>query len=144
MEFLCAENHIFLSQCQPAGDFFRINEELIKAEEGHANRLYYLATPPEYFLEIIKGLAAAGMLSEDEGWRRVVVEKPFGSDLESARSLNRSIHAVMSERQVYRIDHYLGKETVQNILVARFANTIFEPLWNRNYIDKCRSPLPKQ
>ena len=107
-----------------------------EASEGEAaNRLYYLATPPEYFLEIINGLAGAGMLSEEEGWRRVVIEKPFGSDLASARALNESIHAVLQENQVYRIDHYLGKETVQNILVARFANTIFEPVWNRNYID---------
>jgi glucose-6-phosphate 1-dehydrogenase len=115
--------------------FSRLNEQLRGLETGPANRLYYLATPPEYFLEIINGLASAGMLSEEQGWRRVVIEKPFGSDLESARSLNRSIHAVMDEHQVYRIDHYLGKETVQNILVARFANTIFEPVWNRNYID---------
>lgn len=97
--------------------------------------MYYLATPPEYFLEIINNLAATGLLQENGGWRRVVIEKPFGSDHESARSLNRSIHAVMDERQVYRIDHYLGKETVQNILVARFANTIFEPVWNRNFIE---------
>jgi len=74
-------------------------------------------------------------LSEDEGWRRVVIEKPFGTDLASARELNRQLHEVLKESQVYRIDHYLGKETVQNILVARFANTIFEPVWNRNYID---------
>ncbi len=108
----------------------------LEASEGEAaNRLYYLATPPEYFLEIINGLAGAGMLTEEEGWRRVVIEKPFGSDLASARALNGSIHAVLQENQVYRIDHYLGKETVQNILVARFANTIFEPVWNRNYID---------
>lgn len=113
----------------------RINDNLTALEAGPANRMYYLATPPEYFLEIINGLAAAGMLQENGGWRRVVIEKPFGSDLESARSLNRSIHAVLNENQVYRIDHYLGKETVQNILVARFANAIFEPLWNRNYID---------
>lgn len=112
-----------------------IDDRLSALEGGSANRMYYLATPPEYFLEIINNLAAAGLLKEDGGWRRVVVEKPFGSDLESARSLNRSIHAVMNENQVYRIDHYLGKETVQNILVARFANAIFEPVWNRNFID---------
>lgn len=115
--------------------YAHINASLSTFEQGPANRMYYLATPPEYFLEIIKGLAGAGMLSEEGGWRRVVIEKPFGFDLESARSLNESIHAVLRENQVYRIDHYLGKETVQNILVARFANTIFEPLWNRNYID---------
>ena len=113
----------------------QIAHSLSAQEGGPANRMYYLATPPEYFLEIINGLATAGMLQEDGGWRRVVIEKPFGSDLESARSLNHSIHTVLNENQVYRIDHYLGKETVQNIMVARFANAIFEPLWNRNYID---------
>jgi len=115
--------------------YHQINASLSALEDGPANRMYYLATPPEYFLEIINGLAGAGMLQENGGWRRVVIEKPFGSDLASARSLNQSIHAVLNENQVYRIDHYLGKETVQNILVARFANAIFEPLWNRNYID---------
>jgi len=115
--------------------YHELNASLSSLEAGPANRMYYLATPPEYFLEIINGLADAGMLQENGGWRRVVIEKPFGSDLESARSLNRSIHAVLNENQVYRIDHYLGKETVQNILVARFANTIFEPVWNRNFID---------
>jgi glucose-6-phosphate 1-dehydrogenase len=109
--------------------------ELGKLENGPANRMYYLATPPEFFLDIITGLAHENMLQENHGWRRVVIEKPFGSDLKSAQSLNESIHQVMSERQVFRIDHYLGKETVQNILVARFANTIFEPVWNRNYIE---------
>jgi glucose-6-phosphate 1-dehydrogenase len=109
--------------------------ELSNMECAPANRMFYLATPPEYFLHIILGLAARGMLQEGDGWRRVVIEKPFGSDLTSAVALDNSIHSVMNERQVYRIDHYLGKETVQNILVARFANTIFEPVWNRNYIN---------
>ncbi len=115
--------------------YHQIAASLSEQEGGPANRMYYLATPPEYFLEIITGLANAGMLEENGGWRRVVIEKPFGSDHTSARSLNQSIHSVLNENQVYRIDHYLGKETVQNILVARFANAIFEPLWNRNYID---------
>lgn len=118
-----------------AETYHQINERLSLLEGGEANRMYYLATPPEYFLEIINNLAANGLLQEDDAWRRVVIEKPFGEDLESARSLNQSIHAVMKEKQVYRIDHYLGKETVQNILVARFANAIFEPVWNRNFID---------
>lgn len=119
---------------QPA-TYQMIKDALASLETQASNHIFYLATPPEYFLEIISGLAQTGQLEETHGWRRVVIEKPFGNDLESARALNESIHKVMHEDQVYRIDHYLGKETVQNILVARFANTIFEPLWNRNYID---------
>ena len=124
-----------------SGDFNKpetyqfIKTKLTEMEIAGSNHIYYLATPPEYFLEIITGLASTDQLKEESGWRRVVIEKPFGSDLQSARALNQSIHEVLDERQVYRIDHYLGKETVQNILVARFANTIFEPIWNRNYID---------
>jgi glucose-6-phosphate 1-dehydrogenase len=113
----------------------RFNQELVKMENGSANRMYYLATPPDYFSLIVNGLAAEHMLEEKEGWRRVVIEKPFGADLLSARTLNDMLHEVLHEKQVFRIDHYLGKETVQNILVARFANTIFEPVWNRNYIE---------
>jgi glucose-6-phosphate 1-dehydrogenase len=124
-----------------SGDFNKpetyqfLKTKLAEVEKPGSNHIYYLATPPEYFLEIIDGLAKTNQLSEKEGWRRVVIEKPFGSDLQSAKALNQSLHEVMDEHQVYRIDHYLGKETVQNILVARFANTIFEPIWNRNYID---------
>ena len=113
----------------------RFNQELTEMENGTANRMYYLATPPDFFEVIIKGLAAEHMLDEKEGWRRVVIEKPFGSDLPTAHALNEILHEVLQEKQVFRIDHYLGKETVQNILVARFANTIFEPVWNRNYIE---------
>ena len=104
-------------------------------EKGQANRMYYLATPPDFFTLIVNGLAAEHMLNEKDGWRRVVIEKPFGSDLPTAHALNEILHEVLHEKQVFRIDHYLGKETVQNILVARFANTIFEPVWNRNYIE---------
>jgi len=99
------------------------------------NRLFYLATAPEYFTEIIENLGAKGLAKPDHGVVRAVIEKPFGHDLESARALNHDVNAVFAERQVFRIDHYLGKETVQNILVFRFANGIFEPVWNRNYID---------
>lgn len=113
----------------------RFTQELSAMENGAANRMYYLATPPDFFSPIVKGLAAEQMLDEKEGWRRVVIEKPFGADLPSARGLNIMLHEFLQERQVFRIDHYLGKETVQNILVARFANTIFEPVWNRNYIE---------
>jgi glucose-6-phosphate 1-dehydrogenase len=104
-------------------------------EKNAANRIYYLATPPQLFTEIAGHLKAAGMMKEDTKWRRLVVEKPFGHDLESAMELNRMLHRDMDEHQIYRIDHYLGKETVQNVLVFRFANTVFEPIWNRNYID---------
>jgi glucose-6-phosphate 1-dehydrogenase len=97
---------------------------------------YYLATAPNFFGEIIRQLGDAGLAREDNGsWRRVIIEKPFGHDLESAIELNKEIKKVLRERQIYRIDHYLGKETVQNILVFRFANSIFEPIWNRRYID---------
>ena len=108
---------------------------LREREGGPANRLYYLATAPELFPVILNQLGAAKMSDEETGWRRIVVEKPFGRDLQSAVELNRIIHAAFEEHQVYRIDHYLGKDTAQNILYFRFLNTIFEPLWNRNYID---------
>jgi glucose-6-phosphate 1-dehydrogenase len=99
------------------------------------NYLFCLATPPRFFAGIIEQLGRAGLFSETGGWRRVIIEKPFGRDLESARALNSAIGRILDERQVYRIDHYLGKETVQNILVFRFANGIFEPVWNRRYVD---------
>jgi glucose-6-phosphate 1-dehydrogenase len=109
--------------------------ELERARGAGAGRLYYLAIAPQFYPEAIRQLGKAGMAAENKGWRRVVIEKPFGHDLPSARELNQIVHGVFAERQVYRIDHYLGKETVQNILVFRFANTIFEPVWNRNFID---------
>jgi glucose-6-phosphate 1-dehydrogenase len=99
------------------------------------DRLFYLATAPEYFAPIIENLGAQGMAQPEQGRVGVVIEKPFGHDLESARELNHQVNAAFHENQVFRIDHYLGKETVQNILVFRFANGIFEPIWNRNYID---------
>jgi len=99
------------------------------------NRVYYLSVGPKLYEVVIENLGAADMVAEDRGWRRVVVEKPFGHDLASARELNKAIHQVLSESQIYRIDHYLGKETVQNLLVFRFANSLYEPVWNRNYID---------
>jgi len=99
------------------------------------NRLYYLSTPPSLYSVIIEQLGAAGLQKLSQGQQRVIIEKPFGRDLESCHALNENVHAVFEEDQVYRIDHYLGKETVQNILTFRFANAIFEPLWNRNYID---------
>jgi glucose-6-phosphate 1-dehydrogenase len=101
----------------------------------NVNRLIYLAAPPKFYVPILENLSKAGLLQEDQNWVRVVIEKPFGHDLKSAEELNDEVHKVLKEDQIYRIDHYLGKETVQNILVFRFANTIFEPIWNRNYID---------
>ena len=100
-----------------------------------ANRLYYLALAPTLYEQAIINLGQAGMAKETSGWRRVIFEKPFGTDLPSAKKLNQMVHSVFGEHQVFRIDHYLGKETVQNLLVFRFANAIFEPIWNRNYID---------
>ncbi len=103
------------------------------------NRAYYLAVAPDLTPMIVKNLAARGMLTQREGsWIRVVFEKPFGRDLESARKLNEEIRQVLSEEQIYRIDHYLGKETVQNILSFRFGNSIFEPLFNRTHVNSIR------
>ena len=122
-----------------AETFTRLRETLTRVETERAtagNRLFYLATAPDFFGVVAKQLGDAG-LAEPEGssWTRIIVEKPFGHDLHSARALNDELAQVFSEEQVYRIDHYLGKETVQNLLVFRFANSIFEPVWNREHID---------
>ena len=106
--------------------------------ESHTegNYLFYMATAPKFFATIVQQLGRAGLSTQENGrWRRVVIEKPFGTDLESAKTLNRDIKSVLQENQIFRIDHYLGKETVQNIMVFRFDNAIFEPIWNRRYID---------
>ncbi|HSQ40414.1 MAG TPA: glucose-6-phosphate dehydrogenase, partial [Anaerolineales bacterium] len=116
-------------------DFKKLGERLSAIEGGSADRLYYMAIPPTIFPNIIDLLGLTGQLHENGGWRRVIVEKPFGTDLASAQALNQQAHKALEENQIYRIDHYLGKETVQNILFTRFANTIFEPIWNRNYVD---------
>ena len=106
------------------------------ADSGTGNAVFYLATAPRFFSDVVQRLGSAGLLTEsDDHFRRVVIEKPFGSDLASAEALNASLLAVMSEKQIYRIDHYLGKETVQNILVSRFSNGLFEAFWNNHYID---------
>src|SRR4051794_37782710 len=111
-------------------------EELETARKTCGNRLFYLATPPAAFAPISRELGRTGLLKEANGaWRRLVVEKPFGTDLVSAKALNNELLKIVDEHQIYRIDHYLGKETVQNILVLRFANGMFEPIWNRNHID---------
>jgi glucose-6-phosphate 1-dehydrogenase len=117
-------------------DFEKLAKLLQDIEKSNrSTRLYYLATAPQFYEPAIQQLGRTGLADESGGARRVIIEKPFGTDLASAKHLNAAVHAVFSERQVYRIDHYLGKETVQNLLVLRFANTIFEPIWNRNFID---------
>jgi len=128
-----------------AGDFHdpatfeKLRERLNEADEKWKTLgcyLFYLAVPPSQFAPVVQQLGERDLVTERDGkWRRVVIEKPFGHDLESARALNRDILKVLDERQIYRIDHYLGKETVQNILAFRFANGIFEPIWNRRYVD---------
>ena len=124
---------------QDAGTYQRLKPLLEEVDKKHGtggNYYYYLATVPSLFGVVIKQLGDAGLTAETDGkWRRVVIEKPFGHDLESAKALNHAITQVLTESQIYRIDHYLGKETVQNILVFRFSNGIFEPIWNRRYID---------
>jgi len=130
--------HYVRGEFEEPGTYEALGAALAQAARRHGtsgNALFYLATPPSAFATIVRGLGAAGLAREDAGWRRVVIEKPFGHDLESARALNRDLTAVLHEEQVYRIDHYLGKETVQNLMVFRFANGIFEPIWNRRYVD---------
>src|SRR5581483_5682715 len=117
----------------------RLGRELERVEgerQTKGNRLFYLATPPAGFAPIGRHLGNSGLAREEDGpWRRVVIEKPFGTDLASARALNQELLSILKEDQIFRIDHYLGKETVQNILVLRFANGLFEPIWNRDHID---------
>ena len=115
----------------------RASTRSTRSRGTRGNRLYYLATQPSQFAEIVAQLGRVGLDHErhDGGWRRIVIEKPFGHDLDSAKKLNREVGKVFRESQVYRIDHYLGKETVRNLLVFRFGNGIFEPLWNRRYVD---------
>ena len=110
-------------------------DELDSPDGVDSNRLYYLSVSPEYFETAVENLSLSGLAASSGGWRRIVIEKPFGTDLETAIKLNDTVDRVFDENQVYRIDHYLGKEMVQNLLVFRFANAIFEPVWNRNYID---------
>ncbi|PCI04823.1 MAG: glucose 6-phosphate dehydrogenase [Gammaproteobacteria bacterium] len=109
--------------------------DVLREMNGKSNALFYLAIPPEWYECVAKNLKQAGLADETAGFRRIVVEKPFGMNLESAQGLNQSLQNYFDESQIYRIDHYLGKESVQNLMVFRFANAVLEPLWNRNYID---------
>jgi len=121
---------------EQADDFHKLAARLDRLEGATATtRIYYLATAPQFYPVVVAALGAHGLAAETAGPRRIVVEKPFGTDLATARDLNARLHAVFTEDQVFRIDHYLGKESVQNILALRFANTIFEPVWNRRYVD---------
>ena len=117
-------------------DFKRLAKFLDEIEaEGSLGRVYYLSTMPQLYEAAVEQLGAAGLADDSQGYRRVIIEKPFGTDRESAEALNQSIQSVFREDQIYRIDHYLAKETVQNVFALRFANSIFEPIWNRNYVD---------
>jgi len=109
--------------------------ESLEALNGHTHALFYCAIPPRWYTTVASGLHKQGLADEQAGFRRVIIEKPFGMDLESAKELNHELMQLLNESQIYRIDHYLGKESVQNLLVYRFTNSILEPLWNRNFID---------
>src|SRR5262249_46012203 len=124
---------------QDAEAYKRLNDQIQQADKLHntqGNVFYYLAVAPRFFSPIVNKLGDCCMTKEENGrWVRVIVEKPFGHDLSSAKQLNQDLKQVLREDQIYRIDHYLGKETVQNVMVFRFSNNIIEPLWNRNYVD---------
>ncbi len=126
-------------------DIKKLLFEVGKTHQIPPNYFYYMATPPQLFADVTQKICDNGLGQETNGnWRRFIYEKPFGRDLESAKTLNRELLKIISERQIYRIDHYLGKETVQNILVFRFGNSIFEPIWNRNYIDSVQITVAEQ
>jgi len=139
LEWLAKRVYYHIGDFNDPQSFTRLRELLVQVDQEQGtrgNRLFYLATSPVFFPVIVKLLGAAGLTQSENGtWKRVIIEKPFGQDLGSAVALNHEIGQVLRENQVYRIDHYLGKETVQNILAFRFANGIFEPVWNRRYVD---------
>lgn len=134
----CEHLHYIAINTSEANDYIGLKEKLAVLQDAHntqGNTIFYLSTPPSLYGVIPECLAGVGLNDETQGWKNLIVEKPFGYDLESARILDDRIHACFKEHQIYRIDHYLGKETVQNLLVMRFSNAMFEPLWNHRYID---------
>src|SRR6202162_2926559 len=139
VEWFCKRLYYISGEFDDKNVYAQLKDFLQKVDHDHTthnNFFFYLATAPSFFGPIVEQLAAVGLMEEDnQHWRRVIIEKTFGHDLDSAKTLNVQLLKVAKERQIYRIDHYLAKETVQNILAFRFANGIFEPIWNRRYID---------
>jgi glucose-6-phosphate 1-dehydrogenase len=139
LDAFCNHLHYQAIDTSDTEDYQKLSVRLDEIADSYQfeqrNTLFYLATPPSLYSVIPASLAAHGLNSEEDGWKRLIIEKPFGYDLASAQKLDKEIHEHFQEHQIYRIDHYLGKETVQNLLVFRFSNAMFEPLWNHRYID---------